>query len=229
LHGLCRTARQPVYDLHVIESRPDELFPVRLLPFVFDEPWTLQGEQRSLVCAGHGGPPRLATTVSLFHDPERLFVVFDGVDDEVVSTLTAHDSQLYTEDVVEVFLAPETLTSYYEIEISPLGTIFDASVLSPDLDRSTMRVDLSWDPPGLHAATRRVVRPRSDRSWQTVVSIPFADLGRSRPVIGERWRGNFYRIDRSRPGDEFTAWRPTGRCPPDFHVPSAFGTLIFAR
>ena len=143
------------------------LFPVRFIPFLADEPWDLRGECRSLVQVEHGGPPRLAPTVSLFHDSERLFVVFDGADRETVSNLTIHDSPLYTEDVVEIFLAPETPTSYFEIEVSPRGTTFDASVLSPDLDRRTMRVDMSWDPPGLSAATRRVVRPVEERSWQS--------------------------------------------------------------
>jgi hypothetical protein len=202
-------------------------FPVRLSSFLADEPWDLRGDCRPLTLVENGKPPRLATTVSLFHDGERLCVVFDGADRETVSNLTIHDSPLYTEDVVEIFLAPESLDSYFEIEVSPLGTTFDALVSSPDLDRRTMHVDASWNPAGLFAATRRVVRPQGERSWQTVVSIPFADLGRSRPARGEQWRGNFYRIDRSPLGDELTAWCPTGRHPPNFHVPSAFGTLLF--
>ena len=41
------------------------------------------------------------------------------------------------------------------------------------------------------------------------------------------WRANFYRIDRGE-RDEYSAWRPTLRSPPDFHVPARFGSLRLA-
>jgi len=68
--------------------------------------------------------------------------------------------------------------------------------------------------------------------WMTIdtlLRIPFAALGRSTPIEGEAWRVNFFRIDRhAEEGDELSAWQPTGKEPPDFHVPAAFGTLRFA-
>ena len=43
------------------------------------------------------------------------------------------------------------LTTYYEIEVNPLGALFDARVESPGLSRASMRVDPAWDCPGLEA------------------------------------------------------------------------------
>jgi hypothetical protein len=61
-----------------------------------------------------------------------------------------------------------------------------------------------------------------------VLRIPFASLGIDPPKPGDSWRANFYRIDRStQRGDEFMAWRLTHKSPPDFHVPSAFGRIVF--
>jgi hypothetical protein len=187
----------------------------------------MPGSPVHLVRAEDGGAARLETSFSLFHDSARLYVAFAGADREEVSTHLEHDAPLWQEDVVEIFLAPETLTRYFEIEVSPRGTIFDAIISSPDLDRRTMSVDLSWSPPGLWAATQRRRCPLEERSWETVLSIPFAALHRQAPQPGERWRANLFRIDRSPSGDELLAWRPTGRRPADFHVPDAFGSIVF--
>jgi hypothetical protein len=46
------------------------------------------------------------------------------------------------------------------------------------------------------------------------------------PHAGDTWRGNLYRIDAG-PPPEFTAWSPTMRTPPDFHVPARFGRIVF--
>ncbi len=169
-----------------------------------------------------GESPRFSTAVRVGRRGETLCVRFDARDDEaggIVATHRQRDAPLWEEDVCEVFLAPEEASPrlYFEVEISPLGTLFDARVESPERARSSMRVDASWDCPGLSA--RVDVRPGR---WSASLTIPLAPLcGRRIPPI---WRANFYRIDRGAP-DEFTAWSPTFADPPDFHVPERFGIL----
>jgi len=187
-----------------------------------EEPWRIpDGVARvALRRATDGSAPRLATTVAPYHDGQFLNVVFSGDDDGVVATHLAHDDPLWQEDVVELFLAPATSPRYFEIEVNPLGTTFDAIIDSPDGIRATMRTDLAWTCGGLFAAVRT-----TPTSLDILVRIPFASLGAS--LSGE-WRANFYRIDRHHThGDEFTAWQPTMQTPADFHVPSAFGRLHF--
>jgi hypothetical protein len=175
--------------------------------------------------ATDGEAPRLATSVTGYFDDERLTFVFRAIDDEVVATQLGHDAPLYQEDVVEIFLAPESLTRYFELEVNPLGTTFDAIIDSPDGDRATMQADIAWTCEGLFTAIRR-----TNEVVETVVRIPFASLERSRPGEGEVWRANLFRIDRSgRHGDEFSSWQPTMKNPPDFHVPAAFGEICFQR
>jgi hypothetical protein len=131
---------------------------------------------------------------------------------------------LYEEDVVEAFLAPGDIRRYYEIEINPLGTTFDARVDSPDGGRATMKIDVAWDCANLFAAIRK-----TPGMVETIVRIPFASLEAGRPSPGDEWRGNFFRVDRGKSGgDEFTAWSPTMKNPPDFHVAGAFGRIVFA-
>jgi hypothetical protein len=173
-------------------------------------------------------PPRLATSVVAWFDEHHLSILFSAGDDHVEANLLAHDAPLYEQDVVEVFLAPEELTRYFELEVSPRGTVFDARIVSPDGDRATMQVDRGWDCEGLIAAVRVITESDGAMSVDTLIRIPFASIGRSTPRAGERWRVNFFRIDRHPGhGDEFSAWQPTMKFPPDFHVPAVFGALLF--
>jgi len=179
--------------------------------------------------ASDAAAPRLATSVVVYFDDEYLNVLFSCADDHVVATHRVHDAPLYEEDVVEIFLAPVRIEEYFELEVNPLGTTFDARIESPHGVRTTMKNDLGWTCDGLVAALCTTVESSGERSTDTILRIPFASLGRETPCDGETWRANFYRIDRHRDGDEFSAWQPTMKVPPDFHVPAKFGVLKFAR
>src|SRR5471030_1670951 len=74
-----------------------------------------------------GAPPRLRTAVRVGLRGKTLCVRFDGRDAGVVATYRERDEPLWKEDVFEVFLAPlHPPTIYYEFEVNPLGTLFDA-------------------------------------------------------------------------------------------------------
>ncbi|HEY2092430.1 MAG TPA: carbohydrate-binding family 9-like protein [Thermoanaerobaculia bacterium] len=195
--------------------------------FTIEEPWNVPEvcDRVALRRATDGEAARQRTTVAGYFDDEMLTVVFAGIDDRIIATHLEHDAPLWQEDVVEVFLSPSRLTEYFELEVNPLGTTFDARIESPDGTRPTMTTDLAWTCEGLFAGIRR-----DGEAFDIVIRIPFTSLGRQTPEDGETWRGNLFRIDRDPTlGDEFLAWNPTLRTPPDFHVPAAFGTLRFRR
>ncbi len=165
-----------------------------------------------------GEPPRLRTALRVGRRGGVLCVRFDGRDDGVVATRTERDAPLWREDVFEIFLSPEDpARTYFEFEVNPLGTLFDARVESPNLRREGMRVATEWDCDGFSA--RVTVRPAR---WSATIRIPLAPLCGGAPP--PRWRANFYRIDRG-PRDEYSAWAPALSDPPDFHVPDRFGIL----
>lgn len=190
--------------------------------FSIEDPWGVPDNVSTVPLrrATDGAAPRLATRIAVYRD-DCLNILFLADDDAVVATHLEHDAPLYEEDVVEVFLAPRALTEYFEIEVNPLGTTFDARLESPDGVRATMRTDLAWTAENLFAAVLR-----EDVRAATIVRIPFANFG-AEPAAGETWRANFFRIDRHPSGDEFSAWQPTNKVPSDFHVAAAFGVLRF--
>lgn len=203
----------------------DDTLIVPRAAFSIEEPWQIPDacEPVRLRRSTDGARPRLATTVALYRDERHLTAVFVADDDEVVATHLQHDAPLYQEDVVELFLAPEENGTYFELEVNPLGTVFDARITSPDGVRATMKADLAWTCDGIFRALRRM-----NGRLEVVIRMPFSSFGVASPNGRAAWRGNIFRIDRSkRAGDEFTAWRPTMKNPPDFHVVAAFGALVF--
>lgn len=199
-------------------------------PLDLEQPWTTPAgcTPVRLRRVGDAAAPRLATSVATWFDDECLSVLFTSMDDIVVVSYRGHDEPLYEHDVVEVFLAPDSPTRYFEIEVNPLGAVFDARIDSPDGLRATMRADRAWNCAGLMTAIRKMTESGGGMSIDTLIRIPFAGLDRAVPSAGETWRANFFRIDRHPAfGDEFSAWQPTWKDPPDFHLVAAFGSLRF--
>lgn len=177
----------------------------------------------SLRRAQDGAAPDQATTVRVAHDREALLLRFDCDDRDIWATHAWRDAPLWEEEVVEVFMAPGEAdpSEYVEIEVNPLGVVFDARVANPHGRRETMSVDRSWNAAGLVVA---VDRPSPER-WRVDIVVPWRDVHEgARPRI---WRANFFRIERPRDRHpEFSCWSPTHADPPDFHKPAFFGRLI---
>ncbi len=170
------------------------------------------------------------TAVACLWSDTSLYIAFRCEDSEITGTLNEHDSPLYEEEVVEVFISPNADPhTYFELEISPNNVMFDAVVESPDLHRGTMIVDTGWHCKGLVSAVRVDGEINNsavkDDGWTVEMSIPFLALASNPPVNGSEWLVNFYRIDRE--PEEFTAWSPTLEVPANFHVPARFGILKF--
>ncbi|HSP32704.1 MAG TPA: carbohydrate-binding family 9-like protein [Thermoanaerobaculia bacterium] len=194
--------------------------------FSIEEPWAIPGACRpvDLLRSTDGTRPRLATRVAVYRDKSFLPVVFAGQDDGVVATHLEHDAPLWQEDVMEIFIAPADLKTYFEIEVNPLGTSFDARIVSPEGVRQSMSPDLAWTCNGLLAAVRR-----TPSTFDLLMRFPFESLGVEAPRRGSIWRANLFRVDHDAVrGDEYSAWRPTMKTPADFHVTAAFGRFEFA-
>lgn len=200
--------------------------------FMMEDPWAAPPacEGVQLRRAIDGSAPRLDTSVCAYYDDEYLTLLFSFADDYVAATLLGHDEPLYNEDVVEVFLAPRVASEYFEIEVNPLGTTFDARIESPHGVRASMTADEAWECKGLIAAVRRVRAEGRTDTVDIVMRIPFASLAARTPRDGHAWLGNLFRIDRHpQHGVEYSAWRPTLENPADFHVTAAFGRFLFGR
>jgi carbonic anhydrase/acetyltransferase-like protein (isoleucine patch superfamily) len=216
----------PVYRCHRVRT------PVEIDGALDEAAWMVAEPASAFILSDGSGPPRFPTEAHLCWDEANLYIAFSCQDTDIWGTYTQRDEPLYDEEVVEIFLCPTgNLQHYFEFEISPRNTVFDAKVFSPELDRRTLLLDKEWNAAGMRTAVRVAGtlgrRDDHDLGWIAEIAIPFADLGLAGPPApNEQWRMNLFRIERGEV-EEFSAWSPTLKSPPDYHVPSRFGTLVF--
>ena len=207
--------------------------------------WARAATLGPLVLADGSAAARQATTVRVGWDPAMLYVRFECADRDAWGTLTRRNDPIYSEEAVEVFLAPGAgdPRRYFELEVSPLGTLFAARVHNPTARRADLVADTSWDCAGLEWQAEPTGH---GQDWRAALAIPWAGLlDRGAAAGGEPqtvqrgaagpppaappprlWRANFYRIERPRDGAaELSCWSPTLTDPPDFHRPARFGLL----
>jgi len=188
-------------------------------------------------------PGSFRTKAQVTWDDKTLYLAITVADTDVKASRTVHDSDVFNEDCVELFITEQNnkdiLPSYLEYEINALGTRFDAYVLQP------MRAVAGWDSKGWKSAIKINGTLNNskdvDRGWVVEMSIPFFDMygnpfideklaereyGPIGPKPGTRWRANFYRLKYTGTDTKYIGWSPPMRN--RFHVPSRFGTFKFS-
>ena len=126
--------------------------------------------------------------------------------------------QLWDRDVVEAFLQPNPaeLRRYKEFEVSPNGMWIDLDIAPGE--KHDLRSGLR----------RRVVVSEANKTWIAEIALPMKCLV-ERFDAAAIWRVNFYRVEGPTEPRFYSAWQPTGTPVANFHVPGAFGRLIFAH
>ena len=200
-----------------------------------DPAWQ-QAETLTLTDVVTGEAKRFRTEARLLYNAEYLYIGFQCEDTFVWGTHTERDDPIFTEECVEAFICPSgKMRQYYEINVSPRNTVFDAFILNGGDEGSPRRSMMSfvnYTCAGLITSifiAGELGEPGA-RGWSAEYAIPFTSLlGADRiiPAPGDEWRLNLYRIDAPAPGQqEFYAWSPTGAI--DYHRPWRFGVMRFA-
>ncbi|MGA3196497.1 MAG: carbohydrate-binding family 9-like protein [Terriglobales bacterium] len=131
--------------------------------------------------------------------------------------------RLWDRDVAEAFLQPDsTHPRYYkEFQVSPNGMWIDLAIAPREVlpeGRNELKSGLS----------RSVWLDGGQRTWTAEMAIPMIALTPEFDPAAV-WRANFYRVEGPREPRFYSAWQPTGTPQPDFHVPAAFGKLVFSK
>jgi alpha-galactosidase len=123
---------------------------------------------------------------------------------------------LWDRDVAEAFLQPDPAHPqlYKELEVSP-------NAMWVDLDIAPgQKLNLN------SGLTRSVYLDEQAHTWSAELAIPLRSLIADFDS-GRRWRVNFFRVEGKEEPRGYYAWRPTHTPKPNFHVPSAFGSMRF--
>ena len=124
--------------------------------------------------------------------------------------------ELWERDVAEAFLQPDTSVTrvYKELEVSPNGFWIDLDIA--DGEKEEMHSGLR----------RRVVQNAAAQTWTAELAVPMQSLT-SAFHPNRSWRANFFRVEGKTEPRFYSAWSPTMTPAPNFHVPEAFGRLVF--
>ena len=127
--------------------------------------------------------------------------------------------RLWDRDVCEVVIAPDPneVERYFELEAAPTGEWLDVAI-----QWTPNRRESDWE---FNSHMTTASRVESDRVT-TVMRIPWSDRI-PQPQRGDGWRVNLFRCVGSDPDRGYLAWQPTRTPKPGFHVPQAFGWLVF--
>jgi len=202
-----------------------------------DDPgWTNIEPVGDFILSDGSRPAARQTVARACWDSVYLYISFESDDPDIWGTFFRRDQEIFEEEVVEAFLDPDSdLVEYYEFQTSPRGTLFDAVISNPTGSRDDLVADRTWDCDGwlsaVHVDGTLDNREDTDKSWTVEWAIPFASIPggpNNPPKPGDTWRVNLYRIDRT-PTPEFSCWSPTLATPPNFHIPTRFGTLLFVE
>ena len=126
---------------------------------------------------------------------------------------------LWDRDVCEIFIAPDphVVERYLEFEVAPTGEWLDAAI-----DLTSGKRESDWK---FNSDMTTAARIEKDRVTMAI-RIPWNDWIHQ-PQQGERWRVNLFRCVGKDPSRGYLSWQPTRTPKPNFHVPQAFGSLIF--
>jgi hypothetical protein len=160
------------------------------------------------------------TTARFAWSDKALHVLFVlsglGENTDTTRPVLVEREDLYVENAVELFLAPDRTkrTSYFEIELGPYGHFFDLAV-----DRLTRKSDTSW------SSAPSVVTTRSETTHTAIIEARFTSPDILRALVsGAKLPLGLFRIEGKTPRT-YLAWSPAKTRKPNFHVPEAFGTL----
>lgn len=177
-------------------------------------------------------PTAYATWWKALWSRTGVYFLIDCTDPLLTSTGLPDNSDLWNEDVAEVFLWPdESVSTYFEYCISPLGA--ETPILCPDIDGHHM----PWLPWRYHGKRRvqKTVAVRGGEQkpgavitgWSSEFFIPYqllAPLRNTRPEVGMTWRANVYRMDHDGDKIRYFAWKHVGQ---SYHNFLAFPTIRF--
>lgn len=224
-------------------SEPDDGYAIRKV----DAPIAIDGKADEAAWAAAPWGPAFAdakggpalghqTRAKLLYDDENLYVFIEAADDDIYSSVTERDGDLWKEDVVELFIdADRNRRGYVELQVNPNNTHLDYWFAHT----RAQEADKAWSADMTSAVqVRGTAGDRGDRDqgWDVEIAIPLAaakgNLETMKvtipPALGDQWNLNVIRGEKKK-GQKNSAAASWNQIPySDWHALGDMATVTFA-
>jgi len=158
-----------------------------------DEPaWSRAYLVETFTVPPNGARPIRPTSARLLWDDDNLYLAVVMEDFDITAVKKEHDANTWEDDVCELFVKPsETSPAYYEIHVTPLGTVLD--LLFGRRGAGTLDRWKPWES-DIKAAIAISGTLNNwedkDKGWVVEAAIPLKSFTRTtpKPQLGDRWR-----------------------------------------
>lgn len=180
-----------------------------------------------------GGKKDYETRFKAVYSDTGIYFLFCCGDQKITAELEEDGSDLFTEDVIEIFLQPDqAYPVYMEYEISPLNREL-VLLVSHNGEKfygwmpfhytgGRRTKHITWSKTGVPVSGAAL------QEWWTMIYIPFSLFEGVMPVkvsSGTVWRGNIFRIDYDH--EEVSRYAYATACGTEFHDYEKFDKVMF--
>ncbi len=172
--------------------------------------------------------------VKMMYDKDNIYLIFRVKDRNVRCITNTINGPVWQDSAVEFFFSPDADLPllYFNLETNCGGTpLLHYNVVprkeSKRLSEEEIRqIEIAHSLPEL--TDPEIKEPVT---WTLEYKIPLSLLEKyskvTRPVKGVEWKANFYKIAENSSNPHYITWSEIDKPKPDFHVPQAFGKLVF--
>jgi len=170
------------------------------------------------------------------YDADALYLFYEVEEYAVRAVARHHGDMVCGDSCVEFFFSPSADLSagYFNLEMNCGGTAL-LEYRSADGSRIHKTTAQEFQGAEILTSLPRIVEPerKGPVVWTLTARIPFQVLQKIHPFPtpepGTLWRGNFFKCGDLTSRPHWLTWAKVNRPEPAFHVPEAFGKLIFNR
>ena len=224
----------PILREHPVLSQPLEILRTNQPMYIdgnLDEPaWQAAPDFTPFVFTWYESGTQEQTEAKMLWDDRFLYVAFTCTDAHIAGTRTARNDEVYKDDTVELFIAPNVRqpVTYMNYEINCLGTYLVGE--HPDL-KTKRRIE----PSGLmigrsHEGTIND-ESDSDAWWILEIAVPFENFRWTRLQIPPA-SGTLMRLNLNQLGGEvnpqLSQWKAGDPQKQSFHAPQYFGEVVLS-
>ena len=156
----------------------------------------------------------------------HLVVMFHVRGLDIRATAMEDNGRSWEDSCCEVFIADPCDGSYYNFELTCVGSLLSANGKDRH-ERIQVDKTLLGGVRRLSSMERKPVEINGKIfEWTVAIFIPFGLIGVDPENLPASLRGNFYKCGDLTAHPHFLSWNPINTPKPDFHRPDFFGELI---